>query len=462
MFTTIRIVLATALVTLLSLPLTLTAQEHQHGELTLTIYQNGVTLVRDAREVTLSAGTNQVSLFGLPQQLQFNSILPLLNGSVQSVRLDIQRPGFSSLMEHLVGSEVRLDHTDGASISGILVHFRNNLVIVEQTDGSRVILPGLDGYRISAREVPNPDAPFPRIDLDLNAERRGTQSLELYYLTHGLRWETEFTLEISEDERSAVFNGWNVLENRSDFAFNQARVHLIAGELNMGRGGSAPRNDMMMRAAVAESVAFDGGQEASSFFEFQRFTLPGRVSFSPNETVKRALIPQRMVPVTKRYRYASSDRRMELAQSGMVQVQFDIDNARDGALGMAIPSGLVRMFQHDGESLQLIGQDQIANTSVGGVLRLTTGMAFDVLVQENVMQQNRISDRIHEQTNALVLTNERSEAITVQVTRTVHTNQRITQSSLPYTMASAGQAVFEVAIPAGGSTALEFTLRTER
>jgi hypothetical protein len=366
------------------------------------------------------------------------------------------------MMEQLVGQDVRLDHTDGSSVSGTLVHYRNGLVIVEQSDGSRVILPGLDGYRISAREIPTPDAPYPRLSLDVNAAERGSQSLQVYYLMHGLRWETEFTLQLADDEGSAVFNGWNVLENRSDFAYNNARIHLIAGELNMGQSSPSPRNDMMMRSAVAEAVAFDGGQEATSFFEFQRFTLPGSITLKPGETVKRALIPQRTVPVTKRYRYTSSDQRMELPQSGLVQVQFDIDNARDGALGMALPSGLVRMFKSDGESLQMIGQDRIPNTSVGSVLRLTSGMAFDVLIMENVMQQNRISDRISEQVNRIDITSERSEAVTVQVLRPVHQNQRITSSSVPFTMISANQAMFEVPVQSGQTSSLEFTLRHER
>lgn len=448
---------------LLALPRLPQAQPTQHGSLTFTIYQNGIALVHDVRQLDLAGGRNQFHLSGLPPQIQFNSILPVLDGTVHALTLEPQRPGFARLMEDIVGQEVRLDHTDGSSVTGKLVHYRSNLVMIEQADGSRVMLPGIEGYRITAMNIPDVDTPFPRILLDAETTRGGRQSVQLYYLMHGLRWETEFTLQLADDERSAVFNGWNVLENRTDMSFNNATVHLMAGELNMGRTGSAPRNDMMMmRAAVAESVAFDGGEEAASFFEFQRFTLPGRVSLSPGETVKRALIPERTVPVTKRFRYTSTDRRMEVPQAGMVQIQFDIDNAADGALGMALPSGLVRMFKSDGHRLQLIGQDHIPNTPAGGALRLTSGMAFDILVLENVVRQNRISDRIHEQVNRIELSSERTDRLTVEVMRPVHTGQRITESSVPFTMISASLARFEVPLSPGQSTTLEFTLRTER
>lgn len=435
------------------------AQHDQHGDLTFTIYQNGITLVRDARTVRLDEGGNQLALYGLPASLQFNSVLPILNGTVSEVTLDMRQPGFQSVMQHLVGRQVRLDHTDGSSISGMLTHFRSNLIIIELSDGSSVVLPGLDGYRVAARDLPEVGRPYPRLNIDLQAARRGEQTVDLYYLMNALRWETEYTLVIDEDEDSAVLNGWNILQNRSDEIFRDVTVHLVAGDLNMGGGG--PRPDMMMRA-VAESVAFDGGQESSGLFEYERFSLPGVYTLQPAETAKRALIPEQTIPVNKRYHYTSSDRRMELPAGGLVQVQFVIDNARDGALGMVLPAGLVRMFiQQDGQ-LQVIGQDQLANTAPGSTIRLTTGAAFNILVQENVTRQNRISDRISEQSNRLTLTNEGDEDITVVVSRPIHTSQRVTDSNLPHTMPTAGQAVFEVPVPAGGTAVLEFTLRTER
>jgi len=435
------------------------AQHDHHGEMTFTIYQNGITLVHDARSLSLDEGRNQIALYGLPASLQFNSVLPVLNGSVSEVTLDMRQPGFQSVMQHLVGRQVRLDHTDGSSISGTLTHYRSNLIIIELSDGSSVVLPGLDGYRVSARDLPEVGRPYPRLNIDLQADRRGEQSVSLYYLMNALRWETEYTLEISEDETMAVLNGWNILQNRSDEVFRDVTVHLVAGDLNMGGGG--PRPDMMMRA-VAESVAFDGGQESTGLFEYERFTLPGTYTLNPAETAKRALIPQQEVPVSKRYHYTSSDRRMELPAGGLVQVQFEIDNARDGALGRVLPAGLVRMFIRQDGQLQVIGQDQLANTAPGSTIRLTTGAAFNVLVQENVTRQNRISDRISEQTNRLTLTNEGDEDLTVVVSRPIHTSQRVTESSLPHTMPTAGQAVFEVPVPAGGTAALEFTLRSER
>lgn len=75
-----------------------------------------------------------------------------------------------------------------------LVHYRSNLVIIEQADDSRVMLPGIEGYRITAMNIPDVDTPFPRILLDAETTRGGRQSVQLYYLMHGLRWDTEFTL----------------------------------------------------------------------------------------------------------------------------------------------------------------------------------------------------------------------------------------------------------------------------
>jgi hypothetical protein len=325
------------------------------------------------------------------------------------------------------------------------------------------MLPGLDGYRVVAQSRPAAGPQGPVLKVDLEARRAGRQAVGLYYLAHGLRWEAEYALVIDSDERTGVLNGWSMLHNGTDVDFSGAGVRLVAGELNSGRGAGRMRSDVVMSAApMAESMAFDGGTEPEAFFEYQRFTLPGRVSLGAGESQRLGLMPARESVVRKRWRYASSDRRMEVPEGGLVRVMFEINNDRDSGPGMAIPSGTVRIYKDDGGLLQLIGQDQIRNTPLGGIIRVTTGMAFDVLVREIVTAQNRVTDRIFDQTNLIEITNQRRETTTIEIERQLGPQQRITSSSVPYTRISSNTVMFEVPVNAGASASLEFTLRNER
>ncbi|MCH8495066.1 MAG: hypothetical protein LAT57_05470 [Balneolales bacterium] len=455
--------LSAVLVALSAISTPASAQLDQSGDLNLTLYQDGTMLVFDSRMVDLSRGENILKLTGFPTSLQLNSVLPQLNGTVKSTSFDLNRPGFHTMIQRLVGQHVRLDHNDGGSVTGELVEYSSGLIVIKQSDGSHVVLPGLDGYRISTENLPDIGTDFPVLTLNVNANAAGNQKLGLYYLSHGIQWQTEYALILSENEQRAVLNGWAVIQNGSDKRFDNARVQLVAGDLNLGRGAGQARPDRMMRVAAMESqMAFDGGVESESFFEYQRFLLPGRFSIGPNEIQKLGLIPEKESAARKRYRYASSDSRMEVARGGLVQVMFDIENSREDGFGMAIPSGTVKIYKKDGDELQLIGQDDLRNTPVGATIQITTGMAFDILVMETVTAQNRISDRISEQSNKIDIKNERKESATVEVTRHLSSTQRITQSTIPHTMRSANVAVFEVPVRQGETKSLEFTIRTER
>jgi hypothetical protein len=439
------------------------AQSDAPGTLELTLYQGGMSLVHDARQLDLTRGAQTLRLSGFPSSLQMPTVLVRLDGSVGAMAMETSGTGFAATVRQLVGEQITLEHHSGATISGELTEFKPNLVVVRQSDGSYVMLTGLDGFRVVASAMPaaGPEGPVLRVDME--ARRAGLQALGLHYLAHGLRWEAEYALVVDSDERTAVLNGWSVLHNGTDLAFEDAVVRLVAGEVNPGRGAARMRGDVVMSAApMAEAMAFDGGTEPEAFFEYQRFTLPGRVSLGAGESLRLGLMPARESVVRKRLRYASSDRRMELPEGGMVQVFFEMNNDRNSGPGMAIPSGTVRMYKDDNGVLQLIGQDQVRNTPLGGIIRFNTGMAFDILVRETITAQNRVSDRIFDQTNRIEITNQRRETTTVEIERQLGPQQRITSSSVPYTELSSNRVIFELTANQGATETLEFTLRNER
>ena len=56
--------------------------------------------------------------------------------------------------------------------------------------------------------------------------------MEVSYLAGQLSWNADYVLTINRDETKADLDGWVTLVNNSGTAFQNARLQLVAGELN--------------------------------------------------------------------------------------------------------------------------------------------------------------------------------------------------------------------------------------
>lgn len=447
----------------MSLVSTLNAQTDTPGTRSIAIYQNGFSLVHETRSVDLTRGNNQVHFRGFPDGLQFETMLTRFNGTLRDVRRIDGSTGYDEILRRLRGKEIRLDHFEGGSVTGILKQISPGLIVIEQADGSHVFLQSLTGYRLSAAEMPDLGGPFPYLSIDLEARQAGSQSVGFYYLLNGLGWQNAYSIILSENERQADLSGWTNIRNTTGTNFEGVKLQLVAGQINVNRRQTTAQQYEMMRQSARMMVESDYVEpEAQEFGDLQLYDLPGTFDIAPNETRRIALVEGTGVGVSKRYRYTSTDRSMETALGGLVRVSYDLQNTDRNKLGKPLPSGQVRIYkQHQGQLLML-GEDQIGNTPVGGQISISTGFAFDILTREHISTQTRISDRISEQTNEITLVNQKSEKVTIEVDRFLMTSQRITRSSIPVDMVSANRGVFKVELNPGQSYTLSFTVRTER
>lgn len=440
------------------------AQFDSAGQQTLIIYQGGYSLVQDVRRVDLDRGSNEYTFTGFPWSMDFNSMMSRLNGRIQDLRNDASRGGFDEYMKSLVGKAVRLDHVQGHTINGVLQYYDGGLILIKQSDGSDIMLPGLTGYTVSSKEIVFTPFTGPRLFLKAEPQRRGVQEVEFNYLVNGLSWTTEYALVIGRDEKTAHLQGWTMIQNFNDWHFDVSRLKLIAGQINRSsKNYGAP--DMHARSLMSMAVAMesqDGNVEPTAFSDFQLYEIPGTYDIRANEVRRISLLDAEGVQVQKRYRYTSNDRYSEFPTGGQIRVQYDLPNTRRNKLGAPIPAGNVKIYgQSQGQRI-LIGEDAVSNIPTDGVIAVTSGMAFDLLVKETPVSQNRITDRIFEQSTEVLFQNRKNETVEIELERNLNTNQRITSSSIPFEMVSATRGVARVRVEPGKDQVVTFTIRTER
>ena len=82
--------------------------------------------------------------------------------------------------------------------------------------------------------------------------------MKVSYLAHGFGWSADYVARLNERGNRMDLSGWATLENRTDTAFDQAEVQLVAGRLNIlaaADGGS--RDPTREYAAVSTSDQAD-------------------------------------------------------------------------------------------------------------------------------------------------------------------------------------------------------------
>ena len=79
------------------------------------------------------------------------------------------------------------------------------------------------------------------------------------YRTTGFSWKADYSLTLNQDETQADLGGWVSIDNRSGKRYLNAKLKLIAGDVNTvggGRNNMAFAQPMMMEAAVADAPSF--------------------------------------------------------------------------------------------------------------------------------------------------------------------------------------------------------------
>jgi len=435
----------------------------------ITIYNENLALVKDTRRVTLEAGPNRLALREVsgrmrPETAQLRSLsqpgaLTLIE---QNFDFDLLTP--AKLLEKYVGRTVRVvktHPTTGAeSVETATVLAASNGVVLRIGDRIETGLPG----RIVYDGVPANLRDRPTLVTELLSARAGAQTLELSYLSGGLSWKADYVAELNGADSALDLNGWVTLTNTSGTAYPNAKLQLVAGDVNRVRD-ELRQAAGMARLAKAEAPASNMQQE--SLFEYHLYTLQRPTTIADNQTKQVALLSAGGVPVVKELVLQGSDYYYRSSVGGIGQkmkvgvfVQFE--NRESSRLGMPMPKGVVRVYKKDSSgNAQFVGEDAIDHTPKNENVRLKLGEAFDVTADKKQTDFRRRepgnkASYVFESAYEIVLRNAKKEPATVVVREPVPGDWTMLEESSRHAKVAAGTAEWRVAVPAEGSATLRY------
>lgn len=441
-------------------------------EVAVTIYNKNLALVKDTRKVKLISGEGHLAWRDVSARIRPETAL-LRNLThakgfyliEQNFDFDLLTP--QKLLEKYIGQTVtviRTHPTTGVdSREEATVLATNGGAVLKFADRIETGIPG----RLAFKSVPENLRDRPTLVISLNAAQNADDMLELSYLTGGLAWKADYVAELSKNDDKLDLNGWVTLTNTSGTAYQNARLQLVAGDVNRV-------NDEMIGALqesrVQKSMAMAAPKMAEeSLFEYHLYTLDRPTTIAENQTKQVALLSASSVPTTKEFLLRGADYYYrssygDIGQKIKVGVFVEFDN-KGGSLGIPLPKGVVRVYKKDNAgNAQFVGEDHIDHTPKNEKVRLKLGDAFDVTADKKQTSFEKIGgtgryNYIFDAAFEIVLRNAKDEPVTVKVMEPIPGDWQMLSASAPHQKEASNTAVWNVTVPANGKTTLAYKVR---
>ena len=335
------------------------------GEQAVTIYNQNFAVVRDTFPLELKAGVNTIRFANATAQLEPDSVI--LRDSAGKTELQILEQNYRNdpvsepmLLSHFEGRTLdfvrhepqKADQTIQAKIvrSGYVPGGQNVQPIVELDGKLQFRLPGEPLFPALGDD----QILKPTISWMLNAAAPAKLDAELAYVTGGLTWEASYNLVSPEKGDSIDFVGWITMKNESGAAFQNAKIKLMAGDVNKLQ--PAPQIMGAMKAARA-FLEKDEARAVTekAFDEFHLYTLAHPATLRDRETKQVEFVRASGVKAERLYIYDGAalggwragmqqgfDPGYGTQSTKKVMVFREFNNSEANHLGLPLPKGRVR------------------------------------------------------------------------------------------------------------------------
>ena len=440
-------------------------------ELALTVYNSDIALVRDVRNLQLPRGTFDLRFMDIaatvnPATVHFRSLTEPSRVSVleQNYEYDLLEP--DKLLRKYVGRDVtlvRLRQEGGATreeeVKARLLSFNNAPV---WQIGNEIVT-GLHADHIRFPELPDNLYARPTLIWSLDNGGAARHRVETSYLAGKLAWSADYVLTVARDDKAGDIDGWVTLTNGSGTSFRNAKLQLVAGDLNRVRRAIGRLADEL-RAERAAPASAPMSEEA--FSDYHLYTLGRKTTINNNETKQVSMLGGTGVPVRKRYLVDGQTFYYRNAQhpgaplKDVVQVYYQFKNEERAGLGMPMPAGVVRVYQSDSSGgVQFVGEDRIGHTPKDETLNLKIGNAFDVVAERKQIDFERIAVNVFEVEYEITLGNHKTTAVIVEVNEPIGGTWRILRSTHEGIKTDAWAAQFIVPVAADAASVLRYRVR---
>ncbi len=442
----------------------------------------GYAVVRVDRDVTFERGRSLLKFMDVaalidPTTVSFQSLTDPAGTRVLEQNFQFDLVSTQKLLSRYVDRRVAVDSPRGDGVvvlNGTLLSAHDGLVL-RGDDGQVHALREWSGMRFG--ELPGGLITQPTLEWDVSSKKGGTQRARVTYQTGGITWWADYNLLFAEGANANAgfvdLGAWVSLINQSGATYEDARLKLVAGEVNRAAPSPARYAKGAVRALTMEA---DAGFEEKSFFEYHLYTL-GRPTTLPNNSTKQLELfdAAKRVPARKKLVYYGApgygwggsptlDRDFSPASNKQVDVWLEFRNDQKSGLGMPLPAGRIRVSQLDAAdgSLEFVGEDTIEHTPKDEDVRIRLGTAFDVVGERRQTDFSLDSrGRVMEEAFEIKVRNHKGQPVEVTVRESLYrwSDWRVIASSARWDKLDAQNIEFPVTVGKDAEAVVTYRVR---
>jgi hypothetical protein len=439
-----------------------TVTRDDQKDMSITIYNGNLGLVKDVRALQLSAGAHEVKFMDVASQIDPTTVHLKSLTDPAGVRIQEQNYEYDllspqKLMDKYVGKTVKLMTADGSPIEAVLLS--NNGGPMYRINGQihlghpgRVILP----------ELPDDLIPKPTLVWLLQSDTGRPQRVEASYLTSGITWKADYVVVLNAKDTGGDLSGWVTIDNKSGATYADAALKLVAGDVHRAQTRQELRG--VMESAAKAATARPQFQE-ESFFEYHLYSLQGKTTIKQNQTKQISLLDAPDIAIKKELRFYGASQYYRSQWGTPVSNQkvgafLEIANTEQYRLGIPLPKGTVRVYKAAADqSLQFIGEDVIDHTPKDEKVKIKMGEAFDVVGERTQRDWKKIAWNVYETEWDVELRNHKKEDVEVTLIEPVPGDWEVVKSSHPYDTVEAHTLQYRVTVPKDGKVTVNYRVR---
>lgn len=470
----------------------------QQPQPVLTIYNQSFAVVRESVPMELKPGVNEIHFTGISAHLEPDSVMlrdPQGQRALQVLEQNYRNDPISQelLLSAYEGQTIEFLRPDGERVKGRIV--RSGYVprytaydglapepgqqpIIEVAGELRFGLPGQPLFPALTGD----SILKPTLNWQLETDKPGHVDAELSYVTSGLRWEADYNLVANAtgpaDPKGETVDlvGWITLQNYCGKTFENARLKLIAGDVQKLQ---PQQRDMLMKAARMEAMNAPAAAPPvteRSFDEYHLYSLQRSTTLHDMETKQVEFVRATGVTSRRVYLYDGTagwqnyyspeqmriERDLGTPSNTKTFVVQEVVNSKANRLGMPLPKGRLRFYRRDIDGhLEFTGESAIDHTSKDETIRVYTGNAFDLTgARKRTNFQVDSAQHWVDESFEIRLKNHKDVPVTITAVEHMYrwNNWKITQSSHDYKKTDAQRAEFAVTVPANGEQVVTYTV----
>jgi hypothetical protein len=477
----------------------------QASQPSLTIYNQDFAVVRQELPLDLKSGENLVNVSDITMHLEPDSVIlrdpsgkhslhvleqnyradpvseSLLLSFYEGKTIDFEI-GTGPAMQIVKGKVIRSGYTPHDSFA--MNRYGQNYYqaqmagasgqpIIEVNGQLRFSLPGTPVFP----SLTDDSILKPRLEWLLATDKPGKFPAEFSYVTGGMSWQADYNIVAPEKGDLVDIVGWVTMDNQTGRTFENARIKLMAGDVNKIQPGMA--GGMVMKMAVSAAADMVGpGVTEKAFDEYHLYTLERSTTLRDRETKQVEFIRAASVSTKQVYIYDGvkidsnryngwnwenirNDHSYGTESNPKIWVMREFVNSQANHLGMPLPKGRVRFYRrNDDGQVEFTGENTIDHTPKDETIRIYTGNSFDISGERRrtnyVVEMNKSTAT---ETFEIKVRNHKKEPVEVRVVEHLYRgkNWEITTKSDDYQKKDSQTIEFPVTVAPDGEKTITYT-----